>query len=214
MPKRDFALEPGGLKRLEIEWKAFWKNITIRLDGSPVGTIANQKELASGREFDLPDGSKIKVQLVSGLYGAELRVLRNGQPLPGSDSDPATRLKNAYVIIYFIAGLNLVLGLLAGFLQVEFLQSIGMGWISVLYGLIFLVLGWFVQRRSMLALILSIGLYTLDGLVYLYLIFNGGGSPALTSIFMRVILLIPMIQGIGALQSIKKASDQAVISQV
>jgi hypothetical protein len=37
----------------------------------------------------------------------------NGQPIPGSASDPQTKVKNAYGMVYFVAGLNLVLGLVS-----------------------------------------------------------------------------------------------------
>ncbi len=156
MPKQSYALEAGGEKRLEISWTPFWKDITVSLDGNSIGTIPNQKALTTGQEFRLPDGSALKVQLVNRVTSTELQVLRNGQPLPGSASDPQTRLKYAYWVVYFVAGLNLVLGLISFLFNVEFLQQIGIGFGSILFGLVFLALGFFTQRKSMVALILAI----------------------------------------------------------
>ena len=143
MPKLKYALERGGDKSLEISWKGRWKNTEVRLKGNLIGVIPHQKELRTGQIFQLPDGTSLKVQFVK----SELRVLRNDKPLPGSISDPVTRLAQAFGIVYFIAGLNIVLGFLALIFQVEFLQTLGFGIISVALGFIFLVLGFFTQRH-------------------------------------------------------------------
>ena len=57
MPTQRYALESGGDKRLEVSWKGFWKNLTVKLDGNVIGTVAGQKELKAGQGFELPDGS-------------------------------------------------------------------------------------------------------------------------------------------------------------
>lgn len=207
MPKQAFALETGGEKRLEVSWKGVWKDITISLDGTPLGVIPNQKALSAGQEFQAPDGSTIKVQLVSQATLKELQVLRNGQPLPGSSSDPQTRLKNAYGMVYFVAGLNLVLGLLATLFDVEFLQVIGIGVNSIIFGLVFLVLGYFVQRKSAVALILAIIIFALDGILGLVLAVTQGYNPGGVGIVARAFLLIPMIQGVGAIKALKAQGE-------
>ena len=46
MPKQSFALEAQGPKRLEIQWKGNWKNVTITLDGEVVGTIPDSKSMS------------------------------------------------------------------------------------------------------------------------------------------------------------------------
>ena len=104
MPTKKYAMEKGEPKRLEISWKGIWKikNFTVHLDGNNIGLIANRKELKAGREFALIDGSILKVQLVKKLLSAELQVLRDDQPLPGSASDPGQRLRVAYGIVFFI----------------------------------------------------------------------------------------------------------------
>jgi len=61
MPKQAFAFERDGPKRLEVSWKGRWKNVTVQLDGAPIGTVPGQKELSAGQEFQLPDGSTLTV---------------------------------------------------------------------------------------------------------------------------------------------------------
>ena len=207
MPKQKYALEERGEKRLEISWKALWKDTTIKLDGNPVGVIPNQKELTAGKTFKLPDGSKLSIQLVRKFSAAELQLLRNGQPLPGSATDPVFKHKLAYGVVYFIAGLNLVLGLVATLFQVEFLYTMGIGLPSILFGLVFLALGFFVMRLSTLALILASIIFALDGILGIVLTVAAGYSPGIVGIIARIFLLIPMVQGIGAIREIQKKSN-------
>ena len=103
IPKQSYSLEEKGPKRLEVSWKGIWKKFTVTLDGNVIGTMEGQKEINKGREYPLPDGSLLKVQLVQKLAAVELQVLRNGKPLPGSASDPEQRFKTAYQIIFFIS---------------------------------------------------------------------------------------------------------------
>jgi len=158
MGKLKYALERGGNKSLEISWKGRFKNTEVRLKGNLIGAIPNKKELMTGKIFQLPDKTSLKVQLVK----SELRVLQNDKPVPGSVSDPITRLGLSFGVIYFIAGLNIVLGFTALIFQVEFLQTLGFGIISVAIGFIFLALGFFTQRHSRMALTAALISYGLD----------------------------------------------------
>jgi len=159
MPKQSFALEAGAEKRLEVGWKGMFKDTEVKFDGELIGTIPDQKALTKGESFELPDGTNISVQLIRKVFSTELQVLHDNQPLPGSASDPQTKLKSAYAIVFFIAGLNLVLGLVSVLFDVEILQQLGIGLGSIFFGLAFLVLGFFVKRKSGLALILAIVLF-------------------------------------------------------
>ena len=48
-------------------------------------------------------------------------------PLPGSGSDPQQQLAGAWGVIFFIAGLNVLLGLVAFVFQIQFLLNLGIG---------------------------------------------------------------------------------------
>jgi hypothetical protein len=204
MPKQAYALEHGGPKRLQLSWKGTWREVAIALDGEEIGKISGPQELQTGKEFRLPDDSILTVQLMHKLAGTELRLLRDGQALPGTAADPVAKLKTAYVVIYLIAGLNIVLGLVAWLLDVQFLLSIGIGQSSIAFGLLFLVLGFFAQRRCIIALVLAVGIFALDGILSLIVSIAQGYAPNMLDIFVRVLLLVPMIQGITALRGMKK----------
>jgi hypothetical protein len=209
MPTLKYALEPGGDKRLVIDWKPFWKDVSVTLDGKPVGVVPDQKALSAGREFSLPDASVLKVQLVRNFFGARFQVLWNGIPLPGSASDPAAMVKTAAGIVYFIAGLNLVLGLLVLLFNIDFLAQIGIGWFNIVWGFIFLVLAYFVGRRSVVALIIAIVLFALDGLAGFFLAILNGNNPGAGGLIFRVVLLVPMFQGIAAIRTTQKGPKPA-----
>jgi hypothetical protein len=204
MPKQSFALEAGAEKRLEVGWKGMFKDTEVKFDGELIGTIPDQKALTKGESFELPDGTNISVQLIRKVFSTELQVLHDNQPLPGSASDPQTKLKSAYAIVFFIAGLNLVLGLVSVLFDVEILQQLGIGLGSIFFGLAFLVLGFFVKRKSGLALILAIVLFIFDSLLGLIFSVLDGCSPGVGGIIARILLLIPMFQGVGAIKALKK----------
>lgn len=206
MPKQTYAFEPNGPKRLEVSWKAFFKEITVRLDGLIIGRIEDRDALRVGQEFRLNDGSLVKVQLAYNLAGSELQVTRNGQPLPGSASSPETRIKTAAAVIYFIAGINLLLGILSLLVRSELLESLGAGWFSLVYGGFFLAMGILVGRKSLWALIAALVVYLVDSVLGLVLIFMSGGSPSVFNIMMRIILIVPLFQGIGAIREARKSA--------
>jgi hypothetical protein len=202
MAKR-YSLEQGGAERLKVSWKPFWNNMTIELDGEIIGTVATQKELKKGQSFQLPDGSTLDVKLARTWVSSELQLLRNGQPLPGSGSDPLTRLKQSYGLIYFIGVFNLVLGLIGFLFQVDILLEMGFGVAVMVMGIIYLVLGFFVQKRSKIALIITLLIYGTDSLLLLL----NGFSPG---IIVRILFIAWMWQGFGAIKTLKGNTENVI----
>ncbi|MFN8443150.1 MAG: hypothetical protein U0175_20415 [Caldilineaceae bacterium] len=203
MAKQRFALEVNGPKRLEISWGMFWRNITIRLDDQIIGTVPSRKELSQGYDIFLPDTSLLNIKFARTFITQELQVLRNGQPLPGSASDPQSRVNAAANVIFFIAGLNIVVGLIALFFQVDFLLAYGLGIESIITGLIYAILGFFVKRKSLAALVIAIILFVLDGAFGLVTAVEVGANPG-SMVIARIVLLIPMLQGFSAIRNLKK----------
>lgn len=202
MPKITCTLERGGKDRLEVAWKGQWKNTTVTLDDAVLGTFADAHELKEGKAFVLNDGTTLHFQLVKNVVNSELKILRDGEPLPGSASDPFTRYKLAYGILFGIAILNIVLGLLSVLCQSEFLQNLGIGFSSILYGVGFIILGYFTKRRSAIALILAIVIFISDSLMTIVLWVVSGTLPNTAGIIGRIFLLIPMIQGVKAIREL------------
>jgi hypothetical protein len=209
MPTRTFALEKDGPERVQVEWQGNFKDLEVRVDGVLLGSFENAKELKAGQTFPLEDGSRLEVSLKSAALGfPELTLLRNGQPLPGSAADPAQRVGAAAGMIFFVAALNALLGLVAVAFNVQFLQSIGLGIGSLFVGAIYGALGYFVKQRSVVALGLAVGLFVLDGLAMLAFQ-PPGRTPPVGGLVARIFLLIPMIMGFPALQALKAEEDRA-----
>jgi len=206
MPRMKYALEKGRPPRLEVSWKGLgWKDFTIKLDGLEVGKIADKKELMEGREFALDKDTILKVQSVRTLSAYELQVLVNGQPVPGSSSDPNRRLAIAYGMVFFTAGLNVLLGLIAEMIRVDFLLNMGIGLGSILFGVLMGIMGVLVMtRQSSIALGIAVGLLIIDGIMGLI-------AGSFTGIVARIIFLIPMFGGFGAIRELKERSKAEVI---
>lgn len=179
--------------------------MAVRLDGQEIGVIPDQKALRQGQTFTLPDGSVLEVKLVPQFTSVSLELRRDGQPLPGTSADPEQRLQGAYGILFLLGGINIVLGLIAVFFQIAFLLMLGLNLISVIMGCIWLTLGFFVRRRSLVALFLALGLYTLDGVLFLVSAVDMGLNPT-GGLFMRAIFFIAMAQGVSALKALKQTT--------
>jgi hypothetical protein len=205
MPTRKYSLKPGEPPRLVIRWTQrgrWWKDLTVRLDGAEVGTLATGKELQAGATFPLPDGSQLQVRQIQSLLGVELQVLQDGRPVPGSATDPAVQVRRAAQCVFAIAGMSIVMGLLAEGLHWQALQARGVGYVSVVYGLIFLPLGCFVWRGSFPALLTAVILHSLDGLAALAASPVTGRPPS--GLILRIFFLFVMIRGLGAIRTLNQ----------
>jgi hypothetical protein len=211
LPTKRFALEPNQPKRLEISWKGNWKRLAVSLDATPVGAIETKKELQGGKEFTLADGSTLEVRLRQTFFSPELQLLRNGSPIPGSGSDPQARLAMAYGVIFFVAGLSAIVGVIAELFHIDLLLRLGFGIWSLVGAAIYGILGYFVRKRSLSALIIAIALFALDGVLSIVLAAEQGLQPSGGGIVTRIILLIPMIRGVPAIQALKQATPTSQV---
>jgi hypothetical protein len=169
LPSKKYVLEPGGRERLTVCWRGAWKRLTVWLDGREVGTVADRRALRAGQSFPLEDGTTLHVQLVQNFISPELRLLRDGRPLPGSPFDPAERLHIAYATVFLLAGLHLAFGVAAEIYGSDYLAHWVFGAGSLVLGSLFLVMGFFVRRRSALALTAAMILYAVEALSSLIL---------------------------------------------
>lgn len=198
MGSKKLALEAGGPERLELSWGMFWKNFQVKLDGRTVGTAEGSKQLKEGVQFQLLDGSSLSVQLVTKAFDAELQVLRDGVPLPGSASDPEQRIRNGAYLLYFLAGLNTLLGVVVMAIGNEMLEGLGMGIGSILFGAIVAVLGFFTYRRTRVAPILAIVLYVADSLYTFGTAMGEGGRPPVAGIIIRIYIILALVKAAQA----------------
>jgi hypothetical protein len=208
-----YALEENGPRRLELSWEGQYQNFTVTLDNQLVGRVADHKALAAGQRLALPDGSTLEVRTVGTALANELRVLRDGRPLPGSASDPRLRLRNSYQLLFLIAGVNLVAGFLAGVLQVTFLLQLGFSGGSFVLGVAYLVLGLLVRQRSAVGLALALSLYGLEAAMGLVVPLFAGGRPNLVALAVRLLFLWVLGLGFPALRQLRQAERDASTAQ-
>jgi hypothetical protein len=203
MPVQTYTLDPDNPKRLSIENNAFWRGATIYLDGREIGRVPGKRELTQGQEFKLPDGSVLKVRLTQSLLGSELHILRNGKPIPGSATHPETVVKSAYWALYLIGFIGILFGVAARLFHLNMLGEMGIADYSIGLGAVLIVLGFLVRRHSLPALYAGIALYAADTVLGLVLTAQTGGTPGIFNILFRGLLFIPLIQGVGALRTLK-----------
>jgi hypothetical protein len=207
MPKQSFALEQGGPKRLELSWTAFWGHLDVRLDDKLIGSFNGQSELKTGKSFRMTDdGSILSISLSRGFYNNRLNVTRSGVPVPGSSADPGLRVRTAYGIMYLIAALNILIGLLGLLFEADVLANLQIGPYNIVFGLVFLVLAIFAQRQSVIAMWIGVIIFTLDAIIGLIGAISNQVQPSIGGLIFRAILLAVMIQAIPALEKIKSQS--------
>jgi len=201
MPKRSYSLLKDGPKELDCSWGIAWKNFTIKQNGQVIGTVSNQKELKEGREFQLNDGSKLFVKLKIGLTSG-LFLTRDGEPLPGSDSDPMSKVKGAFAILLIIAVINIGIGVLSTIFNLQELGlEFGLGY--TVFGFVFLILSIAVKRGSLIALIAAIILLILDALLGIFFMATSGGNQSIFWIIARIFFLIYLITSISSFRKLK-----------
>lgn len=182
-----------------------WKKFTVTLDGKVVGTVdGGTSELKKGAQFRLPDGSTLDVKLESGVFRVALSVLRNGVPLPGSDTDPAQQVKSAGNLLYFLAALNTLLGVIAMVAQVDALETMGMGIGSILFGVVMAVLGFFTYRGARAAPMIAGILYIGDALLTVADTAMAGGRPSVVGLIFRAYIVITLFTASKAAGDLKR----------
>ena len=108
------------------------------------------------------------------------------------DSKLRRRYRNAYIALYVIGGLTMLLGLVTALGRVEVLPEV-----FAVEGAILIVFGYFTMRGSLLALGVATGLYAIDGVLTV-------ASGSYQGIVIRVLILYFLVQGLMALRELKR----------
>ncbi|MCP4662545.1 MAG: hypothetical protein GY856_44685 [bacterium] len=191
------ALARGEEERLELRWKPGFDELTLLLDGELLGTVPTKRELRVGRSFRLPDGTSLRIRLTKDFFGFSLELERDGRPLPDSPGALGPPHRLAYRILYFLAGFNLGGGLFLSVTSAEQLGRVRPGWV-LLTGLLYLVLGVLVHRRSAPALVLAIAVYAGDGIRSAIAALPADDDVSVVGLLVRGVLVAGMIRGIRA----------------
>lgn len=121
-------------------------------------------------------------------------------------SEAEKHLSGAVSAIFFIAGVSIAVGLIA-LAGVEFLQRFGAGGYSILSGIVFLVLGFFVRnKRSKVALGIAMGIFALDGIFFIKTLVEQKMASGFGGIAVRGFLLYYMYRGLAAIDELNAGS--------
>lgn len=205
IPPRHYTIESSGKRDLFLTWDALsWKNFEVQLDGKQISFMENgAKELKNGREFRLPGGARLKLQLKGIFPLRDIHVFVNDEPIPNTVADPDVKIRRATNALYFIAILDFVLGIIAAQSNNPALTTLGFGWTTVAIGMVLFSLALLVRKASLTALLLAIALYILDTFLGVYVANVSGIDPETGIIVARLFLLISMVPAIPAIQSLK-----------
>lgn len=205
MSTKTYPFQEEGPDRLELSWRGGFKDFTVTVDGLQVNAETwNRQQLQDGQRIELPDGSMLLIKQERNFFGNELRVIKDGKPLPGSGSHPKTRAKTASIILFVIAGFT------ALFMIAFYATENELDWISGVSVLIYLGLGLLVRRGSLAALWAGIILFGLDSVLWISINLIAGEFPILF-IVIRVLLIGAMVKAIPAMKQLKALREDSVI---
>lgn len=195
MASKSFALVEGETERLELKWRGRFKELVVSLDGVQLNAEAfSQSELKQGQVLMLPDGSRLFVAREKN----QLEVTRNGEPVPGSATHPLTQAKGAATLLWLIAGLTLILGI------VVYASSGDILWFSVGSVVLFGVLGFLVRNGSLAALWVGIVVYSVDALFTLFAGLSGEGF-SFSTLIIKAFLIVGLVRSLPALRQLQAA---------
>ncbi|MBN2350791.1 MAG: hypothetical protein JXJ22_18275 [Bacteroidales bacterium] len=207
MPSRTYFLQTKTNEKLWIFWKSGFKTCHIKLNNKEIFHSLNRKSLLKGFEYKIDYERTLGIKLYSGLgvfYYPE--ILLNGEPVPGSFTDPFVKVKKVFQLVLFIAVVNIFAGGIAKIMDFKPLLDAGIGIASVFYGGIFLILSYLINKLNLWALYLALSLTMLDILYVLFLTFENQDN-ALSSIPVKVVFVLLMFQGIPAIKKIQKKQE-------
>ena len=191
-----------GTFRVEIVWCAGWTDTEISCDRLRIATIATKAELQAGQTLTAPDGSILKVKLSSGRLPLP-EVELNGKPLRMSVTDHHRLVRTSFHIVVLVGVLNFTVGLLGAFTDLSIAARFGAGYPNIAYGIVFLVLSYFVRRSSAIALSLAILLFCYDSVIWLLAITSHNVDLPAVAVIVRLIFVASLVRGLWAIWIIK-----------
>ena len=215
MATRKYALVQDGKKRLEIVQPMFSGKRIIKIDGKPVGEIPNQKALKAGWELKGKGGANLSISKYPNFLNSNALDIRfNGKPIPKSDSNPLVRLSYAYQVAYIVGALNLLLGIytaLSPKTRLGAMYTQYSSYTGIVAGIGYLIVGFFIQRRSKIALGFGIAAFIVDTVLLVISVpAMFAVNPAASSVFggmvgglfVRIFFLAYLVNGFRAINEL------------
>ena len=206
MPSKSFALREGGPNEVEVAWQGNWQEVRVLHEGRLLGTIADMSTLKQGAQFRLPDGTMLGIKLHTGL-STELRLTRDGAPLPTGAPAAAKTLKEAVGLLWFLAGLNAVLGTIAHLGEVEALAAAGFGLGSIVGAVVLGGLAWLVRGRSKVALGLALVFLAIDLVLWVVLAVRSGVHLNVSALGTRIFFMAILVRGFPAITALQASES-------
>lgn len=205
MPAKTYHLNDEQTDTLTTKWGMFFRNFELTHNGRPLGPALSPAELRRGQQYLLPDGRTVTAQLgrKQGVQ-EEVELLLDGQPVPGSSTHPHERIKQAWYTLLFLGVLNIGLGVLAQVIDSDMLRQLGVDWVSIVIGILFLSLGWWgYSRRSALALYIAFGLFALVTVLSISAAASTGGSHNTGGLVVRFFFGLSLFRGAQAARALR-----------
>lgn len=160
------------------------------MDGVEIGRIADQSELRPGRDFALPDGSTLRIQLHEGFHVGQPVVTRNGVVLPPSATHPMQTLRVAFVMLYVVGGFTAAFGVVAIASRNESFGGVDGGIGMLVEAAVYALLAWRVSRHSLIALCLAFLLFAADAV---FGVLNAYAAVMRIIIFVALARAVPIV---------------------
>jgi len=189
-----------------------YKDVAISLDGNYLGTIANGKEIKDGKEFTLPlEGNPVlKVKVNYSFLNYSWALTLDGQAMPNPIAYPLDRLKVTFYVLLGIAVWNIGIGLLSYIvskMNINYLEYLGFGLNSIIWGILYAILSIFIRRKSSVALGIALALYIMETVEFIYneaIVQNT--SFLIMGLFVRLFLFLLLTTGFKAIRELKQSS--------
>jgi hypothetical protein len=211
MPSKTYYLDSTRTDAITANWGFFYRNFTVSYAGQELMATDPDAKIAKGRHYLLPDGRVFTAQLIENSYPQHLELLIDGRPVPGSGTDPREQVKQAWYLLLVLGVLNIGLGLLTEFGQLEALRQLGLGWGSLVEGVAFVALGWLGYFRSSApAFTTAFVLLVLDGIVSIGSAVATSHSPAVGGLFMRLFFCVIVFRAMKAARQLRNEDAEAI----
>ena len=203
MPQRLFYIDEQKQQFLTASWRYNWSNFKLRYQEEVVCSMATKKDLATGRQFVMPDGHLLSVRL-KGNVKPELELLRDGLPLQSNTTNSRSSQRTAMQLALFMGILNMIAGITAAVTQSDIMLSIGFGYGSIAVGVVYLLLAVGVRRLSSYA-VFAVATWVFSDIVLLFVFTDmkeGPTSPT-SGFLIKLFLVYAFIKGVRAMKQIK-----------
>jgi len=201
MPSKYLALKKGLDKELKISRKWSWNDFCVFYKDKLIGKLKDKKSLKNWWSFEI-EGKKLEVQLARLFFVLpELNLIYDGEHLVESPWNPELQIKQLFLLILILWCLNVVLWLFAWLWNVEALMNMGISAFTALYWLVFVVLGFWVRQKSIIALGWISVLYLVDVILNAYFVVSSDGQVG--SVLVKIVVFMFLLRGFSAIGKIR-----------